>query len=180
MIGITFEGGGTRGSYQVGSYLAFRDCHIRPNGVCGTSIGSFNGAMIAAKQEKELLELDNRLKEEENSAKNELLLLKQQHTAELKAKDEQIEFYKYFKAKQSTKQIGESLEQYCHDEFNKIRMTAFPNAYFEKDNEYWNKKLNEKKENYHQPLQCSYLLISEINVMKASVTLLSFFEEVSM
>ena len=88
-----------------------------------------------SKKEKELLELDSRLKEEKNSAKNELLLLKQQHSAELKAKDEQIEFYKDFKAKQSTKQIGESLEQYCHDEFNKIRMTAFPNAYFEKDND---------------------------------------------
>ncbi len=87
------------------------------------------------KKEKELLELDSRLKEEKNAAKNELLLLKQQHSAELKAKDEQIEFYKDFKAKQSTKQIGESLEQYCHDEFNKIRMTAFPNAYFEKDND---------------------------------------------
>ena len=86
-------------------------------------------------KEKLLLELNSRLKEEENSSKNELLLLKQQHTAELKAKDEQIEFYKDFKAKQSTKQIGESLEQYCHDEFNKIRMTAFPNAYFEKDND---------------------------------------------
>ena len=88
-----------------------------------------------SKKEKELIELDSRLKEEKNSAKNELLLLKQQHNAELKAKDEQIEFYKDFKAKQSTKQIGESLEQYCHDEFNKIRMTAFPNAYFEKDND---------------------------------------------
>ena len=88
-----------------------------------------------SKKEKELIELDSRLKEEKNSAKNELLLLKQQHSAELKAKDEQIEFYKDFKAKQSTKQIGESLEQFCHDEFNKIRMTAFPNAYFEKDND---------------------------------------------
>ena len=56
MIGITFEGGGTRGSYQIGSYLAFLDCHIRPNGVCGTSIGAFNAAMIAAKEEKELLD----------------------------------------------------------------------------------------------------------------------------
>ncbi|MBQ9833890.1 MAG: patatin-like phospholipase family protein [Bacilli bacterium] len=55
MIGIAFEGGGTRGSYQIGSYLAFLDCHIKPNGVCGTSIGSFNAAMIAAGQEKELL-----------------------------------------------------------------------------------------------------------------------------
>ena len=88
-----------------------------------------------SKKEKELIELDSRLKEEKNAAKNELLLLKQQHSAELKAKDEQIEFYKDFKAKQSTKQIGESLEQFCHDEFNRIRMTAFPDAYFEKDND---------------------------------------------
>ena len=56
MIGITFEGGGTRGSYQIGAYLAFLDCHIRPNGVCGTSIGAFNAAMIAAKEEKKLLQ----------------------------------------------------------------------------------------------------------------------------
>lgn len=55
MIGITFEGGGTRGSYQVGAYLALLDCHIKPKGVCGTSIGSFNAAMIAAKDEKKLL-----------------------------------------------------------------------------------------------------------------------------
>jgi hypothetical protein len=46
-----------------------------------------------------------------------------------------VEFYRDFKARQSTKDIGESLEQYAMDEFNKIRMTAFPNAYFEKDNE---------------------------------------------
>ena len=55
MIGITFEGGGTRGSYQIGAYLALLDCHIHPKGVCGTSIGSFNSAMIAAHDEKKLL-----------------------------------------------------------------------------------------------------------------------------
>jgi len=54
---------------------------------------------------------------------------------ELKAKEEEIAFYKEFKAKQSTKMIGESLEQYCYNEFNKIRMGVFPDAYFEKDNE---------------------------------------------
>lgn len=55
MIGIAFEGGGTKGSYQIGSYLAFLDCHYKPDGVCGTSIGAFNAAMIAAGQEKKLL-----------------------------------------------------------------------------------------------------------------------------
>ena len=43
-------------------------------------------------------------------------------------------FYKNFKAQQSTKAIGESLEQYAESEFNKVRSFAFPNAYFEKDN----------------------------------------------
>jgi len=50
-------------------------------------------------------------------------------------KDEQIEYYKDFKARQSTKMIGESLEQHCLNQFNSLRMTAFPRAYFEKDND---------------------------------------------
>ena len=53
----------------------------------------------------------------------------------LKDKDEQIAYYKDFKARQSTKMIGESLEQHCSIEFNRLRATAFPRAYFEKDND---------------------------------------------
>ena len=53
----------------------------------------------------------------------------------LRVKDEQIAFYKDFKAKQNVKLIGESLEQHCQTEFNKLRAVAFPNAYFEKDND---------------------------------------------
>lgn len=53
----------------------------------------------------------------------------------LKEKDVQIGFYKDLKAKQSTKMVGESLEQHCQIKFNEIRATAFPNAYFEKDND---------------------------------------------
>ena len=49
-------------------------------------------------------------------------------------KDEQIAYYKDFKARQSTKMIGESLEQHCSMEFNKLR-ALFPHAYFEKDND---------------------------------------------
>lgn len=55
MIGISFAGGGVKGSYQIGSYMAFKKCHIKISGITGTSIGSFNGAMIAAHKEKELL-----------------------------------------------------------------------------------------------------------------------------
>lgn len=61
--------------------------------------------------------------------------LNDQHQIELKSKDEMIAYYKDMKAKQSTKMVGETLEQHCEIEFNKIRATAFPSAYFEKDND---------------------------------------------
>ena len=61
--------------------------------------------------------------------------LQKQYEEKLKMKDEQIEYYKDFKARQSTKMIGESLERHCLNQFNALRMTAFPNAYFEKDND---------------------------------------------
>lgn len=61
--------------------------------------------------------------------------LQKQYEEKLKMKDEQIGYYKDFKARQSTKMIGESLELHCLNQFNALRMTAFPNAYFEKDND---------------------------------------------
>jgi len=61
--------------------------------------------------------------------------LKDNFDLELKQKDEIIAFYKDLKVKQSTKMVGESLEQHCEIEFNRIRTTAFPNAYFEKDSD---------------------------------------------
>ncbi len=64
----------------------------------------------------------------------EKISMEQKYSTELKAKDDLIDQYKDFKARLSTKMLGESLEQHCSNEFNKIRMTAFPNAYFEKDN----------------------------------------------
>ncbi len=61
--------------------------------------------------------------------------MKEMYELQLRAKDEAIEQYKDFKIRLSNKMVGESLEQHCSNEFNKIRMTAFPNAYFEKDND---------------------------------------------
>jgi hypothetical protein len=61
--------------------------------------------------------------------------LKQAHGAELKSKDELIAYYKDMKTKLSTKMLGETLEQHCEIEFNRIRSMAFPRAYFEKDND---------------------------------------------
>lgn len=56
MIGLALEGGGTKGSYQIGAYYAMKDCGIEFDGFCGTSIGSFNSAMLACGKEEELLE----------------------------------------------------------------------------------------------------------------------------
>jgi hypothetical protein len=61
--------------------------------------------------------------------------LKDKYETELKSKEEMIAYYKDMKAKLSTKMVGETLEQHCEIEFNKLRATAFPNAYFEKDND---------------------------------------------
>ena len=103
-----------------------------------------------AKKDQEIAQLQNQIQQfdtekERDQVKNQLLLqekenelslasVKQNYEAQLKAASEQVEFYKNFKAQQSTKAIGESLEQYAESEFNKVRSFAFPNAYFEKDN----------------------------------------------
>ena len=92
--------------------------------------------------DSEILKLKSDLKNKDlefNFAKNNL---EKNHLLELQAKDkliemkeEEVERYKDFKQRQSTKMIGESLEQHCESQFNKLRSTAFPTAYFEKDND---------------------------------------------
>lgn len=85
--------------------------------------------------EKERDALQNQLQLQEKEQALSLSEVKNQYEAQLKAANEQVEFYKNFKAQQSTKAIGESLEIYAETEFNKVRQIAFPNAYFEKDNQ---------------------------------------------
>lgn len=80
-------------------------------------------------------ELSGKLSLSEKETELNIKSLKESYETKLKDKDEQIEYYKDFKVRQSTKMIGESLEQHCLNEFNQIRMTAFPTAYFEKDND---------------------------------------------
>ena len=91
-----------------------------------TALQDKDAVIADLKNQMELLRGQSVLKEQ---------ALKTQHEAELKIKDEEIAHYKDFKSKQSTKMVGESLEQHCEIEFNKLRPTAFPNAYFEKDND---------------------------------------------
>jgi len=85
--------------------------------------------------EKERDNLANKLEAKDTEHKLLESNMKEAHGSELKAKDELIAYYKDFKAKLSTKMLGETLEQHCEISFNSIRATAFPNAYFEKDND---------------------------------------------
>ena len=86
-------------------------------------------------KDKEIMKLQNDLELEQNKWQLKEKNLIEANTAELKRKDEEIAYYKDLKARQSTKMIGETLEQHCEMQFNSIRMAAFPNAYFEKDND---------------------------------------------
>ena len=92
-------------------------------------------------KDKEVADIKNeviKLKSQLENQKNESALKEKSQEeafqAQLKFKEDQIAQLKDFKARQSTKMVGESLEQHCQIQFNSIRMTAFPNAYFEKDN----------------------------------------------
>ncbi|WP_347259349.1 DUF2130 domain-containing protein [Rudaea sp.] len=85
--------------------------------------------------EKQRDDLARNLEAKETEKKLLEASLKESHSTEIRAKDEQIAYYKDFKAKQSTKMVGESLEQHCEIEFNRLRATAFSKAYFEKDND---------------------------------------------
>ena len=88
-----------------------------------------------ADYQAEIIKLKSQLANQKNESALKEKSLEETYKTQLKLKDEQIEQYKDFKARQSTKMVGESLEQHCQIQFNSLRMTAFPNAYFEKDNE---------------------------------------------
>lgn len=88
-----------------------------------------------AEKEKEVVKLQsevNQVKQEKELSEQQI---KEKYESKLKDKDEQIEYYRDLKTKMSTKLVGETLEQHCLIQFNQIRMAAYPNAYFEKDND---------------------------------------------
>lgn len=91
-------------------------------------------ALALAKKDNEINELNSKLQNKDNEAELRCRAIEEKYAVELKNKDELIEQYKDFKARLSTKMVGETLEQHCLTQFNSLRMSAFPNAYFEKDN----------------------------------------------
>lgn len=86
-------------------------------------------------KEKEILELKSSLKIKDQEKEIQNKTTEEKYQIILKQKEQEIEFYKDLKTKMSTKLIGETLEQHCFNEFNKIRMQAYPYAKFDKDNE---------------------------------------------
>ena len=87
------------------------------------------------KQKEDILNLQNQLKNQENENKLRQQAMEKEFEEKLKFKDEEIERIKDFKARLSNKLVGETLEQHCEIEFNRMRATGFQNAYFEKDND---------------------------------------------
>ncbi|MDD5898239.1 MAG: DUF2130 domain-containing protein [Clostridia bacterium] len=94
-------------------------------------------AVQQAVREKDtkIIALQQKMEKEKLAAELQEKSVAEQHKRELALKDEQIAYYRDFKARQSTKMVGESLEQHCMTEFNRVRAMAFRNAYFEKDND---------------------------------------------
>ena len=89
---------------------------------------------VVTEKDKKIDSLNNELEIKNKEHELKQNSIKEQYETKLKDKDEQIAYYKDFKAKQSTKMIGESLEQHCSVEFNRLR-PLFKNAFFEKDND---------------------------------------------
>ena len=94
-----------------------------------------NKDKILAEKEAEIIKLKSQIDNQKTESALKEKNLEENYKNQLKLKDDQIDYYKDLKARQSTKMVGESLEQHCQNQFNSLRMTAFPNAYFEKDNQ---------------------------------------------
>jgi hypothetical protein len=109
------------------------DLHARLQSIESEKKLALSEAVHAVEKQRD--ELASELKSKDTEKQLLESSLKDKYETELKSKDEMIAYYKDMKAKLSTKMIGESLEQHCETEFNRIRATAFPNAYFEKDND---------------------------------------------
>lgn len=93
-----------------------------------------NQDLLLAK-ESAIRDLENKVEREKSDALVRESALRAQHDSQMKQKQAEVDFYRDMKAKMSTKMVGETLEQHCQIEFNKIRNSAFPRSYFEKDND---------------------------------------------
>lgn len=86
-------------------------------------------------RDRDIIELKGKLEAQAAQAAAAESAMRENFQRQLKEKDEQIEYFRDLKARQSTKMVGETLEQHCMTKFNEIRALAFPTAEFEKDND---------------------------------------------
>ena len=86
-------------------------------------------------KDKHISKLENEVTTSNTTAQLKMKSIQDDFEAKIKAKEETIDYYKDLKTKLSTKMLGESLEQHCEIEFNRLRSIGFQNAYFEKDND---------------------------------------------
>lgn len=122
MIGLALEGGGAKGSYQAGAYMALKRCRVKIDAVAGTSIGSLNGALIASHDEAKMVSLWK------DATMTELLGLDETKAHEIlksgitlnKLKVSFAEFYKVFKSKGLDMSNYRALVRNAVDE-NKLR-----------------------------------------------------------
>jgi hypothetical protein len=122
--------------------------------------------------EKERDSLSAELKSKEHESQLMATSLKDKYESEMKLKDEAIERLKDMKLKLSTKMVGETLEQHCETEFNRLRATGFQNAYFEKDNDAagGNKGDYIYKENDEQGNEITSIMFEMKNELDATAT----------
>lgn len=90
---------------------------------------------IIQAKENSLIELRSQIDVKQKEATIRETNIKEDYERQLKQKQELVDYYKDLKAKLSTKMIGESLEIHCSNEFNRVRTSMYPNAYFDKDND---------------------------------------------
>ena len=86
-------------------------------------------------KQQEIIKLQNEVESTKKDSQINEKRLKENFDFQLKAKEDEVKHWKEFRMGDSTKDLGESLEKYCQDEFSSIRSFAYPRAYFEKDNE---------------------------------------------
>ncbi len=82
-----------------------------------------------------IINLESKLKGFETEKQLQIKMIEENYEVKIKEKNELVDYYKDLKTKLSTKMLGETLEQHCEIEFNRLRATGFQNAYFEKDND---------------------------------------------
>lgn len=90
---------------------------------------------IIQAKENTLVQLRSQIDVDQREAKIRETNIKEDYERQLKQKQELVDYYKDLKTKLSTKMVGESLEAHCSNEFNRVRTTMYPDAYFEKDND---------------------------------------------